>query len=60
MLNKDESGKFNARQIEQIQANPQLQAYLCPSEYVAKICALDCQSNSIKTWSIGSGKLLGE
>jgi hypothetical protein len=60
LMNGDDSSKYSARQIEQIQALPHLQAYLCPSEYVAKICALDCQNNTIKVWGVGSGKLLGE
>lgn len=60
LMNNDENGKFNTKQVERIQGEPRLQNYLCPSEYVAKICALDCENNTIKVWSVGSGRLLGE
>lgn len=60
LLESDDSGRLNTKQIEKIQNQPQLQRYLCPSEYVANICALDCQSNTIKVWSVGTGMLVGE
>jgi hypothetical protein len=37
-----------------------MQKYLCPSEFVANLCALDAVSNSVKVWSVGTGHFLYE
>lgn len=38
----------------------ELSKYLCPSEFVANICALDPRSNTIKVWNAGTGHFVGE
>lgn len=34
--------------------------YLCPSEFVYNLCALDSITNMIKVWNIGTGHLVSE
>ena len=34
--------------------------YLCPSEFVANLCALDAEKNTVKVWNIGTGQVVKE
>jgi hypothetical protein len=38
----------------------ELNKYQCPSEFVANICALDANANTIKVWNAGTGHMISE